>query len=129
MNIKLSIVIVIVLTFYNVCFSQENKEEFRKGYITVGIGPAIPISQFRNNDVTNSKAGFAETGLSFSIINIGYRFRIIEITGLLMGSAHFLSLETNSNNDAAWVYSGAFLGATIPIDISRKLQTGIKVML
>ena len=45
-----------------------------------------------------------------------------------MGSAHFLTQET-MDDDAAWAYSGAFIGSVIPRDISEKVQTGVKVMI
>lgn len=110
----------------SVCFSQADGEP-RKGYIAVGIGPAVPVGQFRNNEPGNQQAGFAETGLTFSALNVGYRFKYIELAGLIMGSAHFLD-QSIPDDEAAWVYSGILVGSVIPVDISARLQAGVKVM-
>ncbi len=125
---KRLIIVLVAFVFSHICFSQEDTDKFRDSYIAVAIGPAIPVGQFRSSEIGNPKAGFAKTGLTLSAVNIGYRFKYIELTALLMGSAHFLTLNT-IDEDAAWVYSGVFVGSVIPQDISKRVRTGIKVML
>ena len=88
----------------------------------------MPFGQFENNELDNRQAGFARNaGLTFSAINAGYRFKYLELAGLIMGSAHYLDSNV-PDDEAAWVYSGVFLGSVIPVDISTRLQAGVKVM-
>ena len=111
------------------CLGQVQKNEnFKNGYIAVMVGPAIPVGQFRNNESSNRQAGFAKTGLTFSAVDLGYRFKYVELTAMLMGSANFITQNVISR-DNAWIYSGIFIGSVIPRDISKKVQTGVKVML
>ncbi len=125
---KRLIMILLAFAFSHMCFPQGDTDKYRDSYIAVGIGPAIPVGQFRNSEIGNPKAGFAKTGLTLSAINVGYRFKWVELTALFMGSAHFLTLNT-SDEDAAWVYRGIFIGSVIPQDISKRVRTGIKVMI
>lgn len=125
---RIIIGVFLAILSYNICLGQQDSIEFRKGYIGVSIGPAIPVGEFSSDEIGNRSAGFAETGLTFSAVNFGYRFKYIELAALLMGSAHFLS-QNVPDEEAAWVYSGIFVGSVIPRDISKKVQMGIKVML
>ena len=129
MKLRDRIVVTLMLGFsYASCLAQENNSSFRNGYVAVAIGPAIPVGEFGNSEIGNRSAGFAKTGLTFSAINVGYRFKYVELTALLIGSAFFLS-QNAADKDAVWIYRGAFIGSVIPRDISKKVQVGAKAML
>lgn len=121
------IVFFITLICCDNCLSQQNNA-FRSGYVGIGVGPSIPISQFASSKLGDTRSGFAETGLTLSLINLGYRFEYFELTTLLMSATH-PTLQNTNNKKATWTHSGIFIGSVVPIDINKKLQTGFKVMI
>ena len=98
--------------------------ENRKGYIAITLGPAFPMGDFANHDIMDPKAGLANTGFQFNLVNFGYRFsKNIGIAGLWNGTAHTVEFI----DEATWSH-GYFLGGLLITFPSKKVDFDIRLL-
>jgi hypothetical protein len=94
--------VVLCCTFMVISiFGQDQVEQPRekKGYIGISIGAAIPVGEFGSTDIGSDEAGFAKTGLTFQLVNFGYRFsKHLGIAAMWSGGAFNMDEVALRNN-------------------------------
>lgn len=122
------------LLFVQIALAQSDK----KSFISLSAGPSIPIGDFKLNDITDERAGLAETG-TFINLSLGYRFSPyvggmvlfkgkihgIEYSGYNLpdGSGRSISIETTTWRAIAGM---AGLFAAVPLDRNDRFDLRIK---
>jgi len=125
---KKILLIILCLTIMIPLVTAQEADINKRGYLGISIGAAIPVGEFGSTDIGGEYSGFAKTGLSFQLINFGYRLgKNLGIAGLWSGSAFNMDVDALVNNSGLgavnveadpWSF-GAFMGGlliSIPSD-------------
>lgn len=62
----------ILLSTLMACLFTANAQTEKKGFLSISLGPSIPIGDFASTDINKEEAGFASTGAIFDI-TFGYK--------------------------------------------------------
>lgn len=107
-KIKLSLLVTVFTLF---TFSVKAQSE-QKGFLSLSLGPSIPIGDFASTDINKEEAGFASTGAIFDL-TFGYKLnKQYGFMAMLRGQANAFdteALETaleNDNPNVNWNVTG-----------------------
>lgn len=79
--------ILTYLVLVTICL-QANAQEEKRGYLSIGLGPSIPLSDFASTSTGNDDAGYALNGGN---LNLTFAYRIgsnLGVTGMLTGTSN-----------------------------------------
>lgn len=126
-----------VLIFCSATFSYSQN----KGYVSISIGPSIPIGDFASKDVNNNSAGFAKTG---AVLDISFAYKLgknLGVCAMLRGQAdnfdnaafgNVLAIQTGVNwsvKSNPWSIGGLMFGANASYPINKKISFESKAMI
>jgi hypothetical protein len=84
-----------------------------KGFISVSVGPALPMGEFGVTDTNASGSpGFAKSGFGM-MLNVGYRIiKNVGVTAAFLRSSHNVEADgvDLSDNSSPWTYGGFLAG-------------------
>ena len=116
-------------------FSQNN------GYVSISMGPSLPIGNFASKNINNNSAGWATTGVVLDL-NIAYKLgRNLGLSGLLRGQTNnfdntafgveFVNQTRNnwSVNSKPWRIGGFLFGGYGSFSVSKKTSFETKAMI
>jgi hypothetical protein len=84
--------ILTYLIFAAICF-QANAQNDERGYITLGFGPSIPLSDFASTSTGNDDAGYALTGGN---LNIAFAYKLgnnLGLTAMFTGTSNPVDVD------------------------------------
>jgi hypothetical protein len=128
MRVKVILALIqLICTQFVITQSDNTFVQDRKGYLGLSIGPSFPIGLFGSQDIYNTDAGLASTGLNINLVNFGYTFgKHFGIAGSWLGGAH--SIDYNYGENPMWSYGGIFVGALVSFPLSDKVIVDIRLM-
>lgn len=137
-KLQLLVTVLSVLTF------SLNAQTEQKGFISVALGPSIPIGDFASTDINKEEAGFANAGAIFDL-TFGYKLnKQYGFMAMLRGQANPFdteALETALENDNpsvnwnvtgdSWGIGGFLLGGfrSVPVDENGKTNFQLRALI
>lgn len=138
-------IIVIFIFIFSISTAQDKsctKSHCMKGdigYISLSIGPSIPLGNFANNDIKNANAGFAKTGSKVGInagfnilenVNIGaslfYSVNSYDVSSLTQKLTNDYPGTTWSTSGRNWDIYGGMIGLTYSYPFKNKFVGDFK---
>lgn len=129
----------LLLTLFLPAGAQESS---RRGYIGLSLGPAFSTGKFASTAIDDEKAGFAKGGLTFTLVQFGYKFHPnIGIAAAWFGSAHPVNademedqlFDLNPNfrytvEADPWSFGGLAVGLLVGGQV-RKMDLDARIMI
>ena len=111
------------------------------GYVSLSIGPSIPVGNFADNNINNLNAGFAKAGYKFEISG-GYNITpVISLNARGFYSSHsydagsLLNKYTSENPGTTfsstarnWDIYGGMIGVSYSHPVTRKFTADVKLL-
>jgi hypothetical protein len=137
---------ILSLFFFSNCFSQ-NKScktghclKGEVGYLSFAIGPSIPLGNFADNKISNSNAGFANTGSKMEL-NAGFALvKSVDLGLKLFYSVNGYDVSALTNKLTAenpgvnwttsgrtWDIYGGLIGFTYSHPLTKKFVSDFKI--
>lgn len=109
------------------------------GYVSLSIGPSIPLGNFADNDIKNANAGFAKTGSKVGLnagfrlldnVNLGvslyYSVNSYDVSSLTQKLANDYPGTTWNTSGRNWDIYGGMLGLTYSYPFKNKFVGDLK---
>jgi hypothetical protein len=109
------------------------------GFISLSIGPSIPVGNFANKDIKNANAGFAKTGSKVGInagfkllenVNIGaslfYSVNSYDVSSLTQKLANDYPGTTWGTSGRSWDIYGGMVGLTYSYPFKNRFVSDFK---
>ncbi|MES2559371.1 MAG: hypothetical protein V4590_06500 [Bacteroidota bacterium] len=132
---------ILIYVFVLLLCEQVNAQETERGYVTIGIGPSIPLSDFASTNTSNDDAGYAMNGGN---LNISFAYRLgshLGLTAMLTGTSNPVDVdaidrdfeEAFSNADWTitadrWRIGGLMIGGFATFPASENLSFDIRLL-
>jgi hypothetical protein len=134
MRTALSILLAFMFTGSVLAQESESTKE-KKNSLAFHLGPTFPLGDFLSKDLTNSDAGFAQTGITLDMSyqrsfddNIGFAVNVFyNMNGLDIKKAEELYNVTGLKMDH-WQFIGITVGPTFGYAPSTKTRMDIRLM-
>jgi hypothetical protein len=118
-----------------------NAQEDTRGYLSVGVGPSIPLSDFASTSTSNDDAGYAVTGGNLNIA-FGYRLGAnLGVTAMLTSTNNKVNVDAladdfNDNFTSAdwtvtadrWRMGGFMIGGFATFPASENLSFDVRLL-
>lgn len=119
MKTILSTLILILLSGQHI-LAQDSKIV---SYIGFNLGTVVPLGDFANKDINNTKAGLAGNGVSLSLVNFGMYWGKFGFNARYFANVHVMK---NGVSQQAWGYGSIMVGPTYTLDLFKHAYLDIK---
>lgn len=132
--------ILTYLFFAAICM-QANAQDEKRGYLTIGLGPSIPLSDFASTNTSNDDAGYAMSGGN---LNIAFAYRLgnnLGLTAMFTGTSNPVDVDaiaedfTESFPNVNWTITadrwrigGLMIGGFATFPATENLSFDVRVL-
>jgi hypothetical protein len=118
-----------------------NAQDDKRGYLTIGLGPSVPFSDFSSTSASNDDAGYAMTGGN---LNIAFAYRLgqnLGLTAMLTGTSNPVDVDAlaadfkqsypNANWTVTadrWRIGGVMIGGFATFPASENLSFDVRLL-
>lgn len=116
-------------------WAQEGKQAEKKSFLSLNIGPSIPIGDFASATLDNEEAGFSLTGIT---LDLNYLYSFHKNVGLAVSGFYNMNgLDISKLREATgvsslkmdhWQFIGLAAGPAFSIEMSPKVMGDIRIM-